>query len=68
VLTAYYLLRMVRRVDQGDGSGPPVADVTALEAVAWLPLAALVVVLGVLPTILLGWSVAPVDLLLSVRP
>ena len=68
VLTAYYLLRMVRRVDQGDGSGPPVSDVTALEAVAWLPLAALVVVLGVLPTILLGWSVAPVELLLSVRP
>ena len=68
VLTAYYLLRMVRRVDQGDGSGPPVADVTALEAVAWLPLAVLVVVLGVLPTILLGWSVAPVELLLSVRP
>jgi len=26
------------------------------------------VVLGVLPTILLGWSVAPVELLLSVRP
>ncbi len=67
VLTAYYLLRMVRRVDQGDGTGPAVADVTALEAVAWLPLVALVVLLGVLPGLLLGWSVPAVDLLLSVR-
>src|SRR5262249_42869480 len=45
VLTAYYLLRVLRRVGQGDGSGPRVADVTAVEATAWLPLAALVLVL-----------------------
>jgi NADH-quinone oxidoreductase subunit M len=56
VLTAYYLLRVVRRVDQGDGSGPRVADVDAVEATAWLPLAALTVVLGLLPGILLGLS------------
>ena len=67
VLTAYYLLRMIRRVDQGDGSGPAIRDVTALEAVAWLPLAALLVVLGVLPSLLLRWSVAPVRLLLAWR-
>jgi NADH-quinone oxidoreductase subunit M len=56
VLTAYYLLRLVRRVDQGDGSGPVVADLTAVEATAWLPLAALVLVLGLVPGLLLGLS------------
>ena len=59
VLTAYYLLRMVRRVDQGDGSGPAVADLTAVEVTAWLPLAALALVLGLVPGLLLGLS-APV--------
>jgi NADH-quinone oxidoreductase subunit M len=53
VLTAYYFLRMLRRVAQGDGSGPPVGDVDAVEAVSWLPLAALALVLGLLPGVLL---------------
>ena len=68
VLTAYYLLRVVRRVDQGDGTGPPVADVDAVEATAWLPLAALAVVLGLVPGILLGLSDPAVGSLLGVGP
>jgi NADH-quinone oxidoreductase subunit M len=68
VLTAYYLLRVVRRVDQGDGTGPPVADVDAVEATAWLPLAALAVVLGLVPGILLGLSTPVVGSLLGVGP
>ncbi|MFI5099157.1 MAG: NuoM family protein [Actinomycetes bacterium] len=66
VLTAYYLLRVVRRVDQGDGTGPPVRDVDAAEATAWLPLAALAVLLGVLPGVLLGLSDPVVTGLLGV--
>jgi NADH-quinone oxidoreductase subunit M len=64
VLTAYYLLRMVRRVAQGDGSGPPVPDLTGGEATAWLPLAALALVLGLLPGVLLGLSNPAVQRLL----
>jgi NADH-quinone oxidoreductase subunit M len=65
VLTAYYFLRMVRRVAQGDGSGPAVADVDGLEAVSWLPLAALALVLGVLPGVLLRLTVPVVQVLLG---
>jgi NADH-quinone oxidoreductase subunit M len=65
VLTAYYLLRMVRRVDQGDGTGPPVGDVTAVEATAWLPLAALTLLLGLVPGLLLGLTDPAVQLLLG---
>jgi NADH-quinone oxidoreductase subunit M len=57
VLTALYLLQMVRRVCQ---AGPPPAarpvilgDVTAVEATAWAPLIALTVLLGVWPGLLL---------------
>jgi NADH-quinone oxidoreductase subunit M len=66
VLTAYYLLRVLRRVGQGDGSGPPIADVTVLEATAWLPLAALVLVLGLVPGLLLGLTAPAVSVLLGV--
>ena len=65
VLTAYYLLRVVRRVDQGDGSGPLVADVDAVEATAWVPLAVLAVLLGLLPGVLLGLSTPVVSALLG---
>jgi NADH-quinone oxidoreductase subunit M len=64
VLTAYYLLRVVRRVDQGDGTGPPVTDVDAVEATAWLPLAVLAVLLGLVPGLLLGLSTPVVGALL----
>jgi NADH-quinone oxidoreductase subunit M len=57
VLTAVYLLVLVRRVCQGrDGSaGRPTGsrDVTAVEVVAWSPLVALTLVLGLWPGLLL---------------
>jgi NADH-quinone oxidoreductase subunit M len=68
VLTTYYLLRMVRRVDQGDGTGPAVRDVDGVEAVAWLPLAALTVLLGLLPGVLLTLSTPAVSALLGAGP
>jgi NADH-quinone oxidoreductase subunit M len=65
VLTSYYFLRMLRRVAQGDGSGPAVGDVDAVEAVSWLPLAALALVLGLLPGILLRLTDPAVHALLG---
>jgi NADH:ubiquinone oxidoreductase subunit 4 (subunit M) len=56
---------MLRRVAQGDGSGPAVRDVTAVEAVSWLPLAALALALGVLPGVLLRLSDPVVHVLLG---
>jgi len=58
VLTTLYFLVMVRRVCQPGDEPPPVkpvllGDVTALEATAWVPLAALTVVLGLWPGLLL---------------
>ena len=52
VLTAAYFLRIMRRVGQGRAQGKPFADLNASEAASWLPLAALVVVLGVFPGLL----------------
>ncbi|MET9019887.1 NADH-quinone oxidoreductase subunit M [Actinopolymorpha sp. NPDC004070] len=53
VLTAAYFLVLVRRMCQGtDTIGPSllsVRDVTAVEVVAWAPLVALTVVLGLYP-------------------
>jgi NADH-quinone oxidoreductase subunit M len=66
VLVTYYFLRVLRRVAQGDGSGPAISDVTAREALAWLPLAALVIVLGLVPGLLLGLSNPAVHALLGV--
>jgi NADH-quinone oxidoreductase subunit M len=57
VLTALYLLQMVRRVCQAgpEPAARPVilGDVTAIEATAWMPLVALTVLLGVWPGLLL---------------
>jgi NADH-quinone oxidoreductase subunit M len=58
VLTAWYLLVVVRRVCQGDDTiGPRLAilgDVTAHEAASWGPLVALTLVLGLWPGLVLG--------------
>ena len=57
VLTAWYLLVVVRRVCQGDDTiGPRIAvlgDVTAHEVVCWGPLIALTLVLGLWPGLVL---------------
>jgi NADH-quinone oxidoreductase subunit M len=63
VLAAAYLLRMVRRVNQGVPAGPAVPDASALELAAWGPLVALVVVLGIAPGLLLGLTDPAVRLL-----
>ncbi len=72
VLTAVYLLTLVRHVCQG-GDDPPartpgvIADVTVVEAVAWAPLVLLIVILGVWPGLLLEATDASVGLLVGAR-
>ncbi|MFD8481367.1 NuoM family protein [Kitasatospora sp. NPDC059673] len=60
LLTAAYLLVVVRRVCMGDPKQPaPVADLPDLqgyEAASWTPLAALTLVAGLWPALLLGLS------------
>ncbi|MFG2846040.1 NuoM family protein [Kitasatospora sp. NPDC048296] len=60
LLTAGYLLIVVRRVCMGDPEQPaPVAELADLrpyEAVSWTPLAALTLVAGLWPALLLGLS------------
>jgi NADH-quinone oxidoreductase subunit M len=58
VLTAGYFLWMLQRVNMGtlpdQWKDKPLYDVTATEWVAWVPLLASIVVLGVFPRILFG--------------
>ncbi|MEV7596513.1 NADH-quinone oxidoreductase subunit M [Kitasatospora sp. NPDC089797] len=60
LLTAAYLLIVVKRVCMGDPEQPaPVAEVADLrpyEAVSWTPLAALTLLAGLWPALLLGLS------------
>ncbi|MFB7128355.1 NuoM family protein [Kitasatospora sp. NPDC056273] len=60
LLTAAYLLIVVKRVCMGDPEQPaPVADLADLrpyEAVSWTPLAALTLLAGLWPALLLGLS------------
>jgi NADH-quinone oxidoreductase subunit M len=57
VLTATYLLAVVRRVFMGpaatDGESP-VTELTAVETATWTPLVLLTVATGVWPALLLG--------------
>jgi NADH-quinone oxidoreductase subunit M len=54
VVTAAYFLKVLRRVGQGTPTGPAAADLSRVEAASWVPLAALVVVLGLAPGSLLS--------------
>jgi NADH-quinone oxidoreductase subunit M len=73
LLTAAYLLVVVRRVCMGGGlpevrdeqRPDPVADVRAYEFAAWSPLVALTVIAGLWPAILLGLTDPAVQKLLS---
>ncbi|MFJ9606996.1 NuoM family protein [Kitasatospora sp. NPDC101176] len=60
LLTAAYLLIVVRRVCMGDPEQPApvaqVADLRPYEAVSWTPLAALTLLAGLWPALLLGLS------------
>ncbi|WP_037605784.1 complex I subunit 4 family protein [Streptacidiphilus rugosus] len=73
LLTAAYLLSVVRRVCMGDPARPTpavtatpaVADVHGYEAAAWTPLVALTVVAGFWPALLLGLTTPAVKALLG---
>ena len=71
LLTAAYLLIVVRRVCMGDrAAGPagrrrPLADVQRYEFAAWTPLVALTVLAGLWPAALLGLTDPAVQQLLA---
>ncbi len=68
LLTAAYLLVVVRRVCMGArpaADRPPIADVRAHEFAAWTPLAALTVLAGLWPAVLLGLTDPAVQQLLA---
>ncbi|AXI78101.1 complex I subunit 4 family protein [Peterkaempfera bronchialis] len=79
LLTAGYLLTVVRRVCMGDPADAPrlaaepagttqqpaIADIKPYEAAAWTPLAALTVLAGLWPAVLLGLSDPAVKSLLG---
>jgi len=71
LLTAAYLLTMVRRVCMGDrdtaAAQPVLADVRGYEFAAWTPLAALTLVAGLWPAVLTGLSDPAVRTLLGGR-
>ncbi|MBV2357962.1 NADH-quinone oxidoreductase subunit M [Streptomyces sp. J2-1] len=70
LLTAAYMLTVVRRVCMGDPSGAPgdtpaLMDVRGYEFAAWTPLVALTVVAGLWPKALLGLTDPAVQQLLA---
>ena len=69
LLTAAYLLIVVRRVCMGDPKQPAavagIADLRPYEAVSWTPLAALTLLAGLWPALLLGLSDPAVQHLLG---
>ncbi|SFE77341.1 NADH dehydrogenase subunit M [Actinacidiphila alni] len=69
LLTAAYLLVVVRRVCMGDrgtvDAQPALADVRGYEFAAWTPLAALTVLAGLWPAVLLGLTDPAVHTLLG---
>ena len=65
VFAAAYFLRVLRRVAQGPDTDERVRDLTGVEAASWLPLVVLVVLLGLLPTLLLGLTGPTVESILS---
>ncbi|MBF9067971.1 complex I subunit 4 family protein [Streptacidiphilus fuscans] len=71
LLTAAYLLSVVRRVCMGDPvtapavPGATLTDVQTYEAVTWTPLVVLTVVAGLWPALLLGLSTPAVQALLG---
>lgn len=65
VLTAAYFLRVLRRVGQGEPDPLPMRDLTETEAASWMPLAGLILVLGLLPGLLLNLTNPAVERVLS---
>jgi NADH-quinone oxidoreductase subunit M len=69
VLTAGYFLMMLRKVAHGTVSerwaGAVIADVTAREWVAWVPLVVLLIGAGLWPRLVLGVTDGAVRVLLG---
>ncbi|MFE7465739.1 NuoM family protein [Streptomyces sp. NPDC057499] len=66
LLTAAYMLMVVRRICMGDKrEEPPLADVQTYEFAAWTPLVALTVLAGLWPAVLLGLTDPAVQKLLA---
>ena len=68
-LAAAYFLRLLRRTTVGpvgEAVAPGVGRIDAVELVAWSPLVALALVLGLAPDLLLSLTAAPVDALVAV--
>ncbi|MFJ8309012.1 MULTISPECIES: NuoM family protein [unclassified Streptomyces] len=67
LLTAAYLLAVVRRVCMGghQAEGPRLADIQGYEFAAWSPLVALTVLAGLWPAVLLGLTDPAVQKLLA---
>jgi NADH-quinone oxidoreductase subunit M len=71
-LTAAYFLRLLRRVTHGRATpvvaALPQPRVAAVEWAAWLPLVLLALLIGVLPSLVIGWFGDPVAALTGVAP
>ncbi|MFD7067541.1 NuoM family protein [Streptomyces sp. NPDC059913] len=66
LLTAAYMLMVVRRVCMGEKrEAPALADIRTYEFAAWTPLAALTVLAGLWPAVLLGLTDPAVQKLLA---
>lgn len=67
LLTAAYMLIVVRRVCMGEKREEPhpIADIQTYEFAAWTPLAALTVLAGLWPAVLLGLTDPAVQKLLA---
>ncbi len=70
ILTAGYFLWMLQRVNQGDAPVKwrehPFRDILAVEWVSWVPLLALVVILGVIPSLILNTTATGVDAIVKI--
>jgi NADH-quinone oxidoreductase subunit M len=71
-LTAAYFLRLLRRVTHGPAT-PVVADLThprvaAVEWLSWAPLVLLALLIGLVPSLVIGWFGDPVAALTGVLP
>lgn len=64
-LTAAYFLRLLRRFVLGPATGPAATDARGVELLAWAPLVALTVVIGLYPRLVLGLTDEPVQALLG---
>ncbi|MBL7257107.1 complex I subunit 4 family protein [Paractinoplanes lichenicola] len=59
-LTAAYFLRLLRKVTHGPAKGSVPSEITGAEWLAWSPLAALTLAVGVAPALVLAATSAPV--------